>query len=100
MGFVGSFIFGRQKSIETAKEMVKPHAKSAFRRLLYLYTTVDRMSEIIEETSSQDVKIAKIEEIIYGQTITASNALADWEDLIPEEVEKLKGQLNALREGR
>ena len=33
-GLAGSFIFGRQSAREAAREMIKPHARSAFRRLL------------------------------------------------------------------
>lgn len=34
VGLVGSFIFGRQSAREAAREIIKPHARSAFRRLL------------------------------------------------------------------
>lgn len=30
-GLAGSFIFGRQSAKEAAREMIKPHARSAFR---------------------------------------------------------------------
>ena len=37
VGLAGSFIFGRQSVTEAAKEIIKPHARKAFRRLVSLY---------------------------------------------------------------
>lgn len=47
-GLGGSFIFGRQSAREAAREIIKPHARSAFRRLLSLYHSLSRVAVTIE----------------------------------------------------
>jgi len=98
-GIAGSFIFGRQSARETAKEMIKSHAKSAFRRLRSLYENLSRAATVIQSgqvTDSQEnnqVTLARLEEIVATQLITADHALEDWNDIVPEEVEELKQEL-------
>ena len=47
-GLAGSFIFGRQSAKEAARKMIKPHARSAFRRLLSLYQSLRRAANANE----------------------------------------------------
>ena len=95
-GLAGSFIFGRQSARETAREMIKPHARSAFRRLLSLYQSLSRAATTIESAQISDshendqVALARLEEIISEQLSTADDALEDWRDIVPEDVEELK----------
>ncbi|MDE0425559.1 MAG: hypothetical protein OXN25_11870 [Candidatus Poribacteria bacterium] len=105
-GLAGSFIFGRQSAREAARELVKPHARSAFRRLIFLYLTLRRAASAIEsaqDSESQEnyqVMLARLEEIVAAQLITADDALEDWNDIVPEEVEELKHKLlsNGIKE--
>ena len=100
-GLAGSFIFGRQSAREAAREIIKPHARSAFRRLRALYDNLSRAANVIElgqVSDSQEnyqVTLARLEEIVAAQLITADDALEDWNDIVPEEVEELKHKLQS-----
>ena len=104
-GLAGSFIFGRQSAREAAREMIKPHARSAFRRLLSLYQSLSRAATTIESAQISDshendqVALARLEEIIAEQLSTADDALEDWRDIVPEDVGELeqKRQLDNTR---
>jgi hypothetical protein len=93
-GLLGSFLFGKQSAKIAAQEIIKPHARSAFRRLISLYRGLSRIATVIVNNSSSksetDVTIAKIEEIVISQISTADDALKDWEDVVPEDVEEIK----------
>ncbi len=95
-GLAGSFIFGRQSAQEAAREMIKPHARSAFRRLLSLYQSLSRAATTIESAQISDshendqVALARLEEIITEQLSTADDALEDWRDIVPEDVGELE----------
>ena len=91
-----SFFVG-QKSVErAAKEVIKPHARSAFRRLLSLYHSLSRAATAIESAQISDshenyqVALARLEEIVTEQLSTADDALEDWQDIVPEDVEELE----------
>ena len=57
------------------------------------------MATIINASELPDdkTKIIKIEEIVRAQIATADDALADWEDLVPELVEELRQDLRNRR---
>lgn len=93
LGLIGSFQFGKQSAREAAKDMIKPHARSAFRRLVSLYESLSRVGFEIEgskQLNSPEVTIAKLEAIVVEQLATADDALEDWNDIVPEEVAELK----------
>jgi len=102
-GLIGSFIFGRQSTRKAAIELVKPHARSAFRRLWSLYQSLSRLAEVAQSAkfsgdSQHDGKnsveyIPIIEAIISEQLATADDALEDWRDLIPEDIEELEKRI-------
>ena len=100
-GLTGSFIFGRQSAQKAASEIVKPHAKSAFRRLISLYKGLERAATTIESSqstkSNEDYQIvlAKLEVIVAEQLTTADDALEDWNDIVPEDVTELKQKLQS-----
>lgn len=96
-----SFWIG-QKSVEkAAKEIIKPHARSAFRRLIFLYLTLRHAANMIESSQSSEsreeyhVVLARLEEIVTAQLLTADDALEDWNDIVPEDVEELKQKLES-----
>jgi hypothetical protein len=105
-GLVGSYIFGRQSTQKAAIELVKPHARSAFRRLWSLYQSLSRLAEVVQ--SEQKTRLAQgengkeknneciavVEAIILEQLSTADDALEDWRDLIPEDIEDLEKRMN------
>lgn len=98
-GVAGSAIITHRLSIKASREVIKQHARSAFRRLLRLYESMSRMAVIINASELPDdkTKIIKIEEIVRAQIATADDALADWEDLVPELVEELRQDLKNRR---
>ena len=93
-GLGGSFIFGRHSARAAAREIIKPHARSAFRRLRSLYQSLYRVATTIESSQSVEspeypVVIAKIEAIVIEQIAMADDALEDWRDVVPEDVKEL-----------
>ena len=88
--FVGSYIIGRRASKDSMNEMIKPHARSAFRRLISLYNSLSRVLGIIEGKVDDAEKIGIIRAIVIEQIATANDALDDWRDVVPESVEELK----------
>ena len=104
-GLAGSFIFGRQSAKEAAKEIIKPHARSAFRRLVSLYESLSRASTQIQSLdnseSSEDYRFTFgiLDAIITEQLSTADDALEDWNDIVPEDVEELKQNLESKIQG-
>ena len=94
-GLVGSFFFGRQSAREAAREIIKPHARSAFRRLLSLYQSLSRVADVIESSQNSEspegnqVTLAKLEAIVVEQLASADDAIEDWRDIVPEEVKEL-----------
>ena len=100
-GLTGSFIFGRQSAREAAREIIKPHAKSAFRRLISLYRSLQRAlneiksSQNTESHEDYQVTLAKLDAIVTEQLAVADDALEDWNDIVPEDVEELKQKLES-----
>ena len=99
IGFGVSFLV-RQASVEKAvKETVKPHARSAFRRLTSLYGSLLRASTVLRtlnaSPSPDDYQIifSKLDAIVTEQLNTADDALEDWRDIDPENVDELKQKL-------
>lgn len=88
-GLGGSYVFGRQATV------TGPHARSAFRRLASLYGSMGRVADIIAEEEREDeaTKMKIIEAIVTEQITTLDDALADWQDVVPESVEELRREL-------
>ena len=102
-GFIGTFMVGRQSARAAATELIKPHARSAFRRLLSQYQSLHRMATILTSSSSQpqmaihdyQKMVARLGEIAIAQISTADDALSDWEDIVPEDVKELRDVLSS-----
>ena len=103
-GILGSFIFGRQSAGKAAREMVKPHSRSAFRRVLSLYQSLSRLASVIENAKYFSSKLDELNNSNYGylpvleaivteQLSTANDALEDWRDLIPEDIQELERRI-------
>ena len=94
-GLSGSFIFGRQSARETAREIIRPHARSAFRRVLFLYRSLARASATIKSSQAPEsdedsqVTLAKLDTIVTEQLAAADDALEDWRDIVPDDVKEL-----------
>ncbi len=68
---------------------MEPHARSAFRRLISLYEGLSRVANVIGEPKVDEVKLKVIRAIVVEQISTADDALADWEDVVPEAVAEI-----------
>lgn len=103
MGILGSFIFGRQAAGKAAREIIKPHARSAFRRLMSLYSSLHRVASIIDLAHDPEIRrddreiLATLGAIATEQLEAIDDALEDWRDLVPEDVEELDQRLCADR---
>ena len=101
VGVAGSFYSGRQSAREAAREVVNTHARSAFRLLLSLRSGLTHLSFIIgsshDSVSSEDYEkiLAELKGVVYMQQLMVVDALGGWEDITPEEMERLKERLSA-----
>ena len=99
IGIGVSFYIGRQSAQSAAREIIKPHARSAFRRLISLYQGLQRVATTIESSkksgSQEDyqVTLGKLEAIVTEQLTTADDALEDWRDIVPEDVNEIHQKL-------
>lgn len=103
LGLLGSFIFGQQSAINAAREIIKPHARSAFRRLLSLYNSLSRLASTIDHARSSNSNsmeekavLDKLEAIVTEQIATADDALEDWGDIVPDDVDELRKKLGGI----
>ena len=93
-GIGGSHALGAKSSKEMAQDMIKPRAKSAFRRLISVYSNLQRIATLISGYDKSNEKVAvtvllQIEQIVIGEITTVDDSMADWHDIIPNEVEEL-----------
>ena len=100
-GIGGSYIFGRKTSKESIRETIEPHARSAFRRLISLYRSISHVATIIESEEPRDdaSKIDIIRAIVVEQIATADDALADWQDVVPEAVKEMRKEMRIAEGG-
>lgn len=88
----GSYLTGKQ----SANDSLKLHARSAFRRVLLLYSGLSRLNERIvidQDKAINQIKPSNVdiyEAIINEQIYAANDAMEDWRDLVPEEVEAVE----------
>ena len=106
VGLVGSYFFGRESALEGAKELIRPHARSAFRRVIAIYLGLVRIGQEIQysqlnlsSNASLHTSFGKLEGMVTEQIATAADALEDWSDIVPDEVQELKQKLDAATSG-
>ena len=92
-GLLGSYIFGKNSARSGALEVVKPHARAAFRRVFALYNSLYRLSSTIEDLKQEgpDYRLNMIQILVHEHIATGQDAIEDWRDLVPEEVEEIEG---------
>ena len=92
-GLLGSYIFGKNSARAGALDVVKPHARAAFRRVFALYRSLYRLSLKIEELKEEgpDHRLDLIQALVNEQIATGQDAIEDWRDIVPEEVEEIEG---------
>lgn len=94
LSLAGSYYIGKLSSKKMAIEIIKPHARSSFRRLLSLYKSLSRVAILVQDADKTvETKLEKIDSIIIEQIATADDALEDWKDIIPDEVEDILNKI-------
>lgn len=107
VGLIGSYLLGKESAAKNARELMKPHARSAFRRLVALYRGLSRIDGEIQVSrlsmsAEQYINscLGKLEGMVTEQIATAADALEDWNDIVPEDVQELKEKLeSAIQRG-
>ena len=98
-GLYGSFVFGRQAARTAARELVKPAARSAFRRVLWLYASLGRLRDRLEDLRANDEReisaLDVLEALVTEQEASVYDAMEDWRDIVPEDVEEVERRLAA-----
>ncbi len=90
-GLSGSFLFGRSSAADAARDVIRPHARSAFRRVLSMYKSMYGLSVRIEEFQQEDHdhRLDVIRAVVDGQIAAGRDALEDWRDIIPDDVDEM-----------
>lgn len=97
LGLIGSYIMGQESARDTAKDMIKPHARSAFRRLVSLTQSLSRLVQTMQTIRPDEAQnpqaaaiVDRLESIVFEQISTAADALEDWRDVLPEDFKALQ----------
>lgn len=93
-GLLGSYIFGKSSARAGAMDVIKPHARAAFRRVMALYNSLYRLSDRIEELKREDAdtRLDLIQALVNEQIETGQDAMEDWRDIVPEDVEEIRNR--------
>lgn len=103
----GSYVLGQASARQAAQELVRPHARSAFRRMQNLYAGLGRLQEAVGQqlTRLSSLKgmddktvdfahvrgsLTLLETVIIEQIATGEDAIEDWRDLVPDEVAEIE----------
>lgn len=97
-GLSATYLFSQRSARQAAEQVVKPHARSAFRRVKSLYSGLFYLKGLIDQQGAPNAQSArqlveKIEVVVDQQITTVADALEDWRDIVPEEVAALERQL-------
>jgi hypothetical protein len=106
-GVYGSYVLGQVSARQAAQDLVRPHARSAFRRMLNLYAALGRLHEAVGQQltwlSSLEgmhdktvnfehvrASLMLLEAVVIEQIATGEDAIEDWRDLVPDEVAEIE----------
>ena len=91
IGVLVSFWVGRASATEAARDVVRPHARSALRTILLLRDSLYRLSIMIEEfkQGSDDVRLDMIQSVVNEQIPIGRSAVEDWRDVVPDDVDEV-----------
>ena len=93
-GLIASFL----SSQKVAKKATKPHVRSAFRRVKSLYFGLFYLKSVIDEHKQSKVKsisqtVQVVEAVVDQQVSTVIDAMEDWREINPKDVDDLEEQL-------
>ena len=88
LGLSGSYWFGRNAARDSARDVIRPHARSAVRSLLGLRDSLRALSHRIEDYQDEDAdyRLEIIQAIVEEQMPVSDSAIEDWRDITPEDV--------------
>ena len=91
VGLLGALFVGRFSAAEAARDVIRPHARSALRTTLSLRDSLFRLSRRIEEfkRTSDDHRFDIVQAIVHEQIPIGGSAVEDWRDIVPEDVEEV-----------
>ena len=97
LGFLGSYVFGKQSAATAAREIIRPHARSAFRRALTHFGALMRLKKTIDGFKASDCDkeeiLRTVDALVAEQVATVDDSMEDWRDLVPDEVAKIESRL-------
>jgi hypothetical protein len=114
LSLIGSADLGMRWAKAATEEQTRLQARTGLRRVLTLYASVARFGQLVEERRSllggiamlsrnNTIPMTHVDQALdllavasTEQLGTASAALEDWRDLLPDEVEKLAQRAEAL----
>ena len=91
LGLSGSYWFGRNAARDSARDVIRPHARSAVRSLLALRDSLRALSHRIEDYQDEDAdyRLEVIQAIVEEQMPVSDSAIEDWRDITPEDVAEI-----------
>ena len=93
-GLLGSYIFGKHSAKAGALDVAKPHARAAIQTgALGLYIQpLSIIGSKIEELKEEgpDHRLDLIQALVHEHIATGQDAIEDWRDIVPEEVEEIE----------
>lgn len=97
LGLCGSYWFGRNSAAGAARDVIRPHARSAVRSLLGLRDSLRALCSRIEDyqyiedyaDEEPDYRLDVIQAIVEEQIPTSDSAIEDWRDIAPEDVAEI-----------
>lgn len=96
VALIGAYIFAKPVAEAAAKEVIRAHVRSAFRRQIGLYRGLGRLIDEIDSQTAEAVddnaklRLKILRAMIVEQAGMSDDALSDWRDLVPEEVAQLE----------
>lgn len=96
LGIAGSFWGGSLSTKNAAKEIVRPTARSGFRRVRSIYMGLSRIAQDVESLKLADsenhtnlIAVGRIQSTVEAFLVTADDAMEEWRDIVPEDVKEL-----------
>ena len=88
LGLSGSYWFGRNAARDSARDVIRPHARLAVRSLLGLRDSLRALIHRIEDYQDEDADycLEVIQAIVEEQMPVSDSAIEDWRDITPEDV--------------
>ena len=115
-GTFTAWVFARASVQSAARELIRPHARSAFRRVRNIYQALgrllrelDRQSLVLFDLRTEgspndtigyeyvDMTMQHLKQLVIAQVSTVDDALADWRDLVPEDVRQIEDEARRLQ---